>query len=271
MSLRTKITALHSAISAKINELYTLAEKKINKRQDLLSNSPDDYASIPAIKAGLTATENAAANYTDQKFGTLPPNLVSDEDYVHTDNNFTDERRDKLDGLEGSKFKGAYLSEAELLAAHPGGQEGWYADVDIPNPDYDAQDPESDETITARYIWSVSNGQWQKNLGASTQLTNAQVKQLYGENPDTEHLTTAEKASIASNSNHRERTDNPHGVTKEQVGLANVDNTSDVNKPVSTAQGTAINLVQTNLNNYKAEVGENFPDYAAQFNAEVNF
>lgn len=34
---------------------------------------------------------------------------------------------------------------------------------------------------------------------------------------------------------------NPHGVTKDQVGLGNVDNTSDMNKPVSTAQQTAIN------------------------------
>ena len=34
---------------------------------------------------------------------------------------------------------------------------------------------------------------------------------------------------------------NPHGVTKAQVGLGNVDNTSDANKPVSTAQQNAIN------------------------------
>ena len=36
------------------------------------------------------------------------------------------------------------------------------------------------------------------------------------------------------------RKDNPHGVTKTQVGLDKVDNTSDANKPVSTAQATAI-------------------------------
>ncbi|MBE0498587.1 MAG: hypothetical protein IBX43_05020 [Campylobacterales bacterium] len=35
---------------------------------------------------------------------------------------------------------------------------------------------------------------------------------------------------------------NPHSVTKTQVGLGNVDNTSDVNKPVSTLQGQAIAL-----------------------------
>ena len=41
---------------------------------------------------------------------------------------------------------------------------------------------------------------------------------------------------------HTSRTDNPHVVTKAQVGLGNVDNTSDANKPVSTATQTALNL-----------------------------
>ena len=47
---------------------------------------------------------------------------------------------------------------------------------------------------------------------------------------------------------------NPHKVTKAQVGLGNVNNTSDADKPVSTAQATAIaeakaagTLAQTNL------------------------
>lgn len=34
---------------------------------------------------------------------------------------------------------------------------------------------------------------------------------------------------------HASKTDNPHSVTKAQVGLSNVDNTSDANKPLSTA------------------------------------
>lgn len=40
---------------------------------------------------------------------------------------------------------------------------------------------------------------------------------------------------------HTGRTDNPHAVTKTQVGLGNVDNTSDLSKPVSTATQTALN------------------------------
>lgn len=39
---------------------------------------------------------------------------------------------------------------------------------------------------------------------------------------------------------HLENTSNPHRVTKSQLGLANVDNTSDEDKPVSTAQAEAI-------------------------------
>lgn len=39
---------------------------------------------------------------------------------------------------------------------------------------------------------------------------------------------------------HVVSTSNPHEVTKAQVGLGNVDNTSDLNKPVSTATQTAI-------------------------------
>lgn len=37
---------------------------------------------------------------------------------------------------------------------------------------------------------------------------------------------------------------NPHGTTKADVGLDNVDNTSDLDKPISTATQTALNLKQ---------------------------
>lgn len=40
---------------------------------------------------------------------------------------------------------------------------------------------------------------------------------------------------------------NPHEVTKSQVGLGNVDNTSDADKPISTAVQTALNAKQDNL------------------------
>lgn len=41
---------------------------------------------------------------------------------------------------------------------------------------------------------------------------------------------------------HTSNTNNPHNVTKSQVGLGNVDNTSDADKPISTATQNALNL-----------------------------
>lgn len=50
---------------------------------------------------------------------------------------------------------------------------------------------------------------------------------------------------------HEESKTNPHATTKAQVGLSNVDNTADVNKPVSTAQQSAINTVSNALSTHK--------------------
>lgn len=51
---------------------------------------------------------------------------------------------------------------------------------------------------------------------------------------------SADTALQTAQSAHAARVDNPHAVTKSQVGLGNVDNTSDANKPVSTAQQAAL-------------------------------
>lgn len=48
------------------------------------------------------------------------------------------------------------------------------------------------------------------------------------------------EANAAAIAAHTARTDNPHVVTKAQVGLGNVDNTSDAAKPISTAQQAAL-------------------------------
>ncbi len=46
---------------------------------------------------------------------------------------------------------------------------------------------------------------------------------------------------------HIEDTNNPHWVTKTQVGLWNVDNTSDINKPISNAVQTALNDLSSSI------------------------
>lgn len=54
-------------------------------------------------------------------------------------------------------------------------------------------------------------------------------------------IATAEESGALTL--HTANTSNPHAVTKSQIGLGNADNTSDANKPVSTAQQAAIDAV----------------------------
>lgn len=53
-------------------------------------------------------------------------------------------------------------------------------------------------------------------------------------------LTTRVTSAEGTLSSHTAATNNPHSVTKAQVGLGNVDNTSDANKPVSSATQSAL-------------------------------
>ena len=61
-------------------------------------------------------------------------------------------------------------------------------------------------------------------------------------------IDDAKAANNTALDNHANRTDNPHKVTKDQVGLGNVDNTADINKPVSVAQQNALDTLSNSLN-----------------------
>lgn len=56
--------------------------------------------------------------------------------------------------------------------------------------------------------------------------------------------------------NHIGDTLNPHSVTKAQVGLGNCDNTSDANKPISTATQNALDSISGALSN-EADIRQN--------------
>ena len=65
------------------------------------------------------------------------------------------------------------------------------------------------------------------------------------------------KVNASQLNSHTGNKENPHEVTKEQVGLSEVDNTSDLNKPISTAAQEVIDGIQTSiseLNNNKISV-----------------
>ena len=76
---------------------------------------------------------------------------------------------------------------------------------------------------------------------ADNVYTKDEVDTELGKKLDTTTATST-YATQTSLTSHTSNTENPHSVTKAQVGLGNVDNTSDANKPISTATQAALNL-----------------------------
>ena len=82
------------------------------------------------------------------------------------------------------------------------------------------------------------------------------------------------KANVSTLNSHISNTDNPHQVTKSQVGLGNVDNTSDENKPISTATQEALDVINghiTELTNNKIQVTEEITGFEYLTLQEYNY
>lgn len=117
------------------------------------------------------------------------------------------------------------------------------AQVGLSNVDNtaDLDKPISTATQTAldgKQNVSTTNYQMGNASGGWTAMTNVQQDALNS------GATTTNISQIATNTatiaGHMADTNNPHSVTKTQVGLGNVDNTSDLNKPISTATQAAL-------------------------------
>lgn len=95
------------------------------------------------------------------------------------------------------------------------------------------------------YAW---NGEEWDALGGEVDLSAYQLKSItVGETPTTvEAAINANKTAIDA---HVAKQDNPHNVTAAQVGLGNVNNTADADKPISTAQQAALDLKQDKTDN----------------------
>lgn len=94
----------------------------------------------------------------------------------------------------------------------------------------------------------------------SPELGTEGMQQLFDAHPNINSANANYNVEIQNRNNtavqaHMDNTKNPHSVTKAQVGLGNVDNTTDLNKPVSIAQQNTLNTKADKVNTYtKAEV-----------------
>lgn len=151
---------------------------------------------------------------------------VSDDSHNHTIEN--------VDGLQAALNNKA---DSSALTAHTG-------DTDNPHNVTAAQIGAATTSALSSHTSDVSNPH--KVTAAQVGLGNVNNTSDADKPVSTVQATAiadAKKAGTDAQSTintHAARTDNPHSVTKAQVGLSNVNNTADSAKPVSTAQATAI-------------------------------
>lgn len=96
---------------------------------------------------------------------------------------------------------------------------------------------ESNDVVSANLSNSAPNMNGVASSGVSTDISRA----------DHTHPIDTSRASASDLTAHTTNISNPHSVTKTQIGLSNVDNTSDADKPISTATQNALDTKQETL------------------------
>ena len=198
---------------------YKISENPVLNKTDIGLGNVTDDAQVKRSEMGVA---NGVATLDDN--GKVPDSQLPDS------------------VLGNVKFMGTWNASTNTPELVEGNEEdnGHYYIVDVPGSqfgfDFDAGD------------WVInSNGSWSKvdNVDAVKSVNGKDgIVELVIEDIPNLRDELDSKASQVDLEAHTSNTENPHNVTKEQIGLGNVDNTSDMDKPISTATLDALKKLQ---------------------------
>ena len=214
-----------------VNLLYDSASKG---NGNIYKANPSSSISIPAV----TTTKAGVMTAADKvKLDTTLPKQISDEVAART---AADE------AIRGELADDIAQEVLDRNAAIKVAQDALQANITKEVTDR----KNADNTLKTTLEKAIADAKTELETADATLQGNItkEVKDRKGEITRVEKLITDEAATRAqADIDVNEKVDlhianksNPHGVTKAQVGLGNVNNTSDADKPVSTAQATAI-------------------------------
>ena len=165
-----------AAIETEATRDQSASEIKISYESNLNTNAFEDLekSKLSGISAGAEVNQNDTQ-------------IKNQYEANANTNAYTDAEKSKLSGLESSKFLGEYVSLSALQTANPSPVIGSYANVDTGI----GQD-------VVRYIWDTNDSNYVLQLGQNTSLTDAQIKQQYENNADTNAYTDAEKTKLGT-------------------------------------------------------------------------
>jgi hypothetical protein len=250
------------------------------------------FAAISTVSSSTTAD-------IDIKYSIKQIDYVYDPNYVHTDNNYTSTEKAKLNGVEAGAqvnvksdwnastgdaqiLNKPSIGNAKISLSKNGTEFGSFevnqttdkaigfqvskSDVGLSNVDNtrDVDKPVSNATQYQLDGINNSLNDITKVIPVGTTETNqlvnqSQVNGQIGNARTRFKLNGTEIGNITANQFTNSEID--YVVNKSDVGLSNVDNTSDANKPISTAVQTELNTIKqdiTDLGNDKANKSETY-------------
>jgi hypothetical protein len=214
-----------------VNLLYDSASKG---NGNIYKANPSSSISIPAV----TTTKAGVMTAADKiKLDTTLPKQISDEVAART---AADE------AIRGELADDIAQEVLDRNAAIKVAQDALQANITKEVTDR----KNADNTLKTTLEKAIADAKTELETADATLQGNItkEVNDRKGEITRVEKLISDEAATRAQADttvnakvdSHIGNKSNPHGVTKAQVGLGNVNNTSDADKPVSTAQATAI-------------------------------
>lgn len=225
------ITTMNSSIAQNTNDIQSLttrvtsAENNITENTTNISNNTQSIGNINTTLENQADSISVLETQTETNRVTTQANTVAIQGLVNQFDTYH------------HYFQGYYEHTADIQ------------ELEAERGDY-AYNGETNTIWAFDTVWSDTFDPIPSDMGGKTQTTplmdgEASVgSENYYAAGDHRHPTDITRASAEDLTAHINNKTNPHSVTKEQVGLSNVDNTSDVNKPISTATQSALDLKQ---------------------------
>ena len=260
------LTAVEGRVTTAENKLATVAEGaqvnvieavKVNGTPLAVTDKAVDISitnPVYAIRKDDSSTDYAAVYYltkdgVDQSVainipkdmvvqsGTVGTVTVADEPYPGA------EVGDKyIDLVIQNQSEHLYIPANSLVDVYTAKSGGY---LEVVNNEIGIAAASFDSAVTENSNNLVKSGAVYTAVAAATAAAGAVASDLATHEADAvAHLSSTEHTNVTA---HLAATNNPHGVTAAQVGLGNVDNTSDADKPVSTATQTALDAKQDTI------------------------
>lgn len=214
------IENLQNILDSKANSSDVYTKQEIdNKLTDLLNQHTQD---IENIQQSITNIEGDITNLTNNKAdlidGKIPTNQLPDSI------------------IGGMKYMGTWSAkdnDPQLNNGDPT-QDGWYYIVSEAGERFGEVFDVKDWVVNSKGTWGkIDNVDSVVSVNGKKGIVIIEIGDIPG-------LKDALDSTDKLIDDHIRDFNNPHKVTKDQIGLGKVDNTSDMNKPISTATQMAL-------------------------------